>query len=113
MREKILKIFGSMKKLFLLVLMFPWLIAAQSTSIYGTWISYENQEILQMDFDGTFQRTIDDEVVTGSYILYDNVIQVINDDGRSYDLYYYILGVTLYVEKPYSNKAWMFTKISN
>lgn len=93
--------------------MFPWLIAAQGTSIYGTWESYQDQEVLRMDFDGTFERVTADEVFTGTYILYDDVIHVINDRGQEYDLYYYISGVALYVEKPYSNKAWMFTKTSN
>jgi len=113
MKEKILKIFGKMKKLFLVILLFPWLMAAQSVDIYGTWESFQDQEILVMDFNGSFERTTYNETFYGTYTLYDDVIHVINNKGQEYDLYYYIDGVTLYIEKPYSNKAWIFTKISN
>ena len=112
MKEKILKIFGNMKKLLFFVALFPWVIAAQSTDIYGTWVSYENKEVLFMRENNTFLRKSDNEVSKGMFDLTETHINVTKVDDK-YSLAYILKGTTLYVYKPRQKQIWIFEKIGN
>lgn len=112
MKEKILKIFGSMKKLFLLVLLFPWMMLAQGTDIYGTWTSYDTNETLVIQEDNSFTRVGPFEAFNGYIEVFDGVIYVTRSDGEEYELKYFISNVSLYIEQPFTGQAWIFTKIS-
>lgn len=92
--------------------MFPWLIAAQSTDIYGTWVSFEKSELLYMREDNTFLRKSPDETARGVFELTDTHINVTKVDDE-YSLAYVLTGTTLYVYKPRQRQIWIFEKVGN
>jgi len=109
-----LKIFGNMKKIFLLLALFPWFLAAQSTDIYGGWLNYQTGHALTIREDNSFLRNTTKELIHGEIELHDNYMRVYNyTANEEYDLYYTIINTTLYIEKPNTGQAWIFEKIGN
>jgi hypothetical protein len=90
--------------------------------IYGTWQSYDGNQILQMKYlDGKAPNEFVrydglGNYVSGNFYLEEKYIYVQKIDEK-YRLLFYLKGLQLIVSKPDSEggpgKAWIFTKVSN
>ena len=88
-------------------------IHAQSNlnSITGHYIS-EAGDLLTMRWDQTFRRVTGTNIVTGTFEIKNNKLQITKPTG-GYELYFFVGTTTLVITKPKSNQAWLFRKISN
>lgn len=96
-------------KLILTVLLLSsYAIHAQDVS--GNYLSYSN-ELLTLREDGTFRRITNSKVVTGTYEVKNNYIEV-TKQKESYNLYFVVGLTSLVIIKPNSRQAWIFERIN-
>lgn len=88
-------------------------VSAQQTGadLEGVWKNQEG-EILHMKF-GTFDRITTDGTVSGTWEWNDTTsIKVIRDDGTEYVLPLSITGTTWVINRPFSDKVWLWYKVN-
>jgi hypothetical protein len=80
-------------------------------SVTGHYIS-EGGDLLTMHWDKTFRRVTGTNVVTGTFEIVNNKLQI-KKPTDGYELYFFVGTTTLVITKPRSKQAWLFRKISN
>jgi len=85
--------------------------AQDLNDITGHYVSYDG-DLLTMRYDGSFRRVTGTEVITGTFEIKNNTLQITKQNDE-YKLYFVIGTNNLVITKPRSNKAWLFRKIKN
>ena len=100
----------------LTILLGSLLVSANETNpkIYGYWLNNDS-EILLIQTNNTFSRRSQSEVLAQGKIIIgeDNISVLRTDTGEEYKLEYFLGEETLVVKKPYSDEAWLFTKVGD
>ena len=100
----------------LTILLGSLLVSANETNpkIYGYWLNNDS-EILLIQTNNTFSRRSQSEVLAQGKILIgeDNISVLRTDTGEEYKLEYFLGEETLVIKKPYSDEAWLFTKVGD
>ena len=92
--------------------------ATPTEDIYGTFVSFDNEQILYMYFSDkgdTFKRKSGDIIVEGSFTVEDDYLYV-QKYNEEYRLLFFLKGIHLIVMKPENEgpgQAWLFTKRSS
>ena len=100
----------------LTILLSSLVVSANETNpkIYGYWLNNDS-EILLIQTNNTFSRRSQSEVLAQGKILIgeDNISVLRTDTGEEYKLEYFLGEETLVIKKPYSDEAWLFTKVGD